>query len=176
MKSDISNQRQPEGEILTTKQFARKIRKTPHAVRQYVENGMPVYERGGKGVSNQIDLAAAWDWALKGNHGRQPGRPANSVDDTKQRIQNAIAERREFELAKAREGYIDIRDWPPFIDDKMVTMRNEFMKLSAKFREDFTEPPSTNVAVQWLRDEHKRILNQLSTGLKAVPDEAKAGR
>ncbi|SRR6266851_6867878 len=138
MKSNISNQ-QPTNEILTTIQFARKIRKTSHAVRQYIENGMPVYERGGKGIANKIDLAAAWDWALKGNQERQPGRPANQnpVDEAKARSAAALAEKHEFELAQRRGEYVLIRDVCAIAADEMIEARSILTAIVPEAHEQF---------------------------------------
>jgi phage terminase Nu1 subunit (DNA packaging protein) len=145
-------------------------------LRENVQQNCPVYQRGSPGVPTILN---AHDW-LKWHderirtESRGEKIQGNPVDETRERIQRAIAERRELELEKAKGGLFHINDWSPFVDEVMLEIRLVFMKMAERFREQIPEAQPLDKIAGFIASDVIATLNQMSKGLKGVPGEAKA--
>src|SRR6266851_8809213 len=138
----VANTRNPaRGIILTIPQMAQFLGCSSKHVRELVESGAPVYERGGRGGNpHKLNSYEFMNWRDAWRDSQKIGRPKGPVDETKARIQNAAAEIKELELAEKRGDLFHLSDWGPFICDRLVVARTELCQISAQFREEFSEP------------------------------------
>jgi phage terminase Nu1 subunit (DNA packaging protein) len=166
------------GKPLSTQEFAALMDVTSHQIREFINDGMPVYKLGGKGKQHILSSADCISWLRQRKGNGLVGRPPKEIDenDPKSRINAIKVERAEIDLAEKRGDLIHTADLSPFIDDKMVIMRGEFVQIPEEFREEFPEAPPIGRMVRWLNDRITGTLNRLATGLKGVPKEAEAAR
>jgi phage terminase Nu1 subunit (DNA packaging protein) len=110
---------QSRGEIVSVTEFARLIGLTTRAVREMLADGMPVFERGGKGIGHKIDVGAAWHWTSEQRQRPKLGRPREQLaeSDPKFRERSAGAEIKELELAKLRGEMLPIANLEMFLGD-----------------------------------------------------------
>lgn len=103
----------PRGEIKSRTGLAKSLGKDVKTVDKMIRDGMPVFERGDAATrtAHQIDLGAAWDWAIQrareeerdSSGGSKVGEGEEAYDEEKTRDKAAQASIRELDLAE-REG------------------------------------------------------------------------
>jgi phage terminase Nu1 subunit (DNA packaging protein) len=176
MENNSEKPRPIRGATVPLMELANYLGISTRTLRENVKQNCPVYQRGSRGTSTILN---AHDW-LKWHderirtENRGEKTQAKPVDESKERIQRAIAEKRELELEQARGGLFHVDDWSPFMDDVMVQIRIVFMATVERFREQVPEGRPIDKIADWLASDITATLNLMSKGLKAIPDEVAA--
>ena len=174
----VDQRNSARGIIVTIPQMAQFLGCATKHVRELIEAGAPIHERGGRagGKAHQLNSHDFMQWRDAWRDSQKLGRPKGPVDEAKARSSAAAASIKELELAQRRGDLFHLSDWSPFVDDRMVETRSEFVHVPGKFKEQFTEAPAPLISrmARWLNDELTGILNRMAAGLKSVPDEARA--
>jgi len=159
------------GATLPLTELSKFLGISTRTLHENVKQGCPVYQQGSPGIATIINVH---DWLHWRDERIRTERPQQgNIDDSKSRINRAIAERKEFELAKAKEGFVDARDWQPFVEDVLVRMRETFIRMAERFREEMPEAKPMEPICAFMISDITAMLNQVSKGLKAIPEEAK---
>lgn len=164
------NTNQLRGKPISIEDFAALIDVTPDRIRQYIKQGMPVFEKGGRGKAHVLSSYDAWWWTIEAEKRNKAGAlPANPQEpDTKSRIAETRVAMAELQLAKQRGSLFDFNDWLPYIRDKMVVFRQSMATVTTNVREKYG-----NDVAKYVDRQITLAINAYHRGLDNVPNEAK---
>lgn len=124
------------GQIITVKELAAFIGDSPHAVRDWIEEGLPIAEKGGAGTPHKLNSRDCAHWWAVNKAGARRGRPpANGGSDqdgnlsAKDREQAAKAELTELKLAEARGELISQAALDQILEDTATEIRLWFLSF-----------------------------------------------
>jgi len=168
-------------ELKTIPQLSRLLRLSQKQIRDYVAEGCPVAIRGTAPNPHQINTADFFHWCLAkrdADNRLKKKASAGPIDEAKARSSAAAASIKELELAERRGDLFHLWDWAPFVDEKMLQTRIEFVpQFPDKFRDRFADEAPAGLLkrqVRFISDGLTAILNRMGAGMKAIPDEVKA--
>jgi phage terminase Nu1 subunit (DNA packaging protein) len=125
----------PRGEVKSRTNLAKSLAKDVKTVDKMIRDGMPVFQRGDAATrtAHQIDLAAAWDWAIQ--RAREAERDASgrvtggdgedAYDEEKTRDKAAQATLRELDLAERRLELVDLETVIRFENERAELFRSQ---------------------------------------------------
>lgn len=158
------------GKPISVDEFASLIDVTPDRIRQYIKQGMPIFDRG---VGRKAHVLSSYDciwWLVEAEKRNKAGAlPANPQEpDTKSRIAETKVALAELTLAKQRGTLFDFNDWLPYIKDKMVVFRQSMATVAINTREKYG-----NDVAKYVDRQITLAINAYHRGLDNVPNEAK---
>jgi phage terminase Nu1 subunit (DNA packaging protein) len=125
----------PRGEVKSRTNLAKSLAKDVKTVDKMIRDGMPVFQRGDAATrtAHQIDLAAAWDWAIQ--RAREAERDASgrvtggdgedAYDEEKTRDKAAQATLRELAVEEAMGRLIDRATVIRFENERAELVRSQ---------------------------------------------------
>ena len=175
MKSNIVAQTpiKARGKAVSVPELAEILDLTPPRIRELITEGMPVFERGGKGISHILSTADCIYWYMERNkiirRGNYPEIPKEKEpNDQKTRITDTKIAIAELQLAEKRGDLFHFSNWLPFIKDKLVIFRQTMAAVVDKVRDRFG-----NETARFVEREIAVAMNNLSRGLANLPNETK---
>lgn len=127
----------PNGIPVSVPEFAKFIGSIPGQIQHYIQEGMPIFRKGGKGNPHVLSSADCYGWlidrAKRMKYG--VGKQDNGEDNSRNRATNARAEAIEFDLDLKRGKYIPIDDVLPIFADQMIEARGILQNIAPKAKE-----------------------------------------
>ena len=165
-----NNSVKPRGKSLSINELAELLDVSEQRIRQLQREGMPIFQKGGKGIAHVFSSYDAIWWYIEYEQKKKRGVAKENLDepDEKQKINQAKLAMAQLQLQQKQGNLFAFSDWLPFIKDKMVIFRQNMSTVVTNTREKF----GADVA-KFVDREITRAINAYHASLNNIPNEVK---
>lgn len=169
-KNDGIPRNKPRGKALSIVELAELLDVSNQRIHQLLREGLPVFEKGGKGIPHVFSSYDAIWWYIEYEQKKKRGLVKENPDapDSKARIAETRVAMAELQLAKQRGSLFDFNDYLPYIKDKMVVFRQAMATVAMNVREKYG-----NEVAKFVDRQITTAINSYQRGLENIPNEAK---
>lgn len=148
---------------------------TPKSVRAWERQGMPVQEKGRRGVASKYSVAACIAWRLERVEAQARARPdPTEIDEARARKVAAEAALAEIELAKARGEVVRLDDMSRAVGEALATTRARLLQVGAKCAPQADLQPDEATLRALLDDALHEAIEPISGDVMDIVDMAAA--
>lgn len=160
------------GLAVSVPEFATIVGLEPTRIRELITTGMPVFKRGGKGVSHTLSTADCIKWLTERDKPKKrPQDKGNKAEDEPDELRQIKIDRARLDLSERRGDLFHLADWKPLIEETLVQSRSIIMKLPDEFRDEFGGE-NIEAMTRWLKRELTKRLNGVASELFDIPEKA----
>lgn len=118
--------------IVNRQQLGESIGVSLPTIDAWVREGMPVVQRGGRGVAWEFDLAACVQWYGEKQRRQAAGDAPTDIEEAKRRKVSAEAEMAELEVAKAKSLVAPIDEFKRVEEARRAIIRTNVLNVVSR--------------------------------------------
>lgn len=139
-------------------------------VDRWVKEGMPVVQRGGRGVEWSFDLADVISWYAERTASARAGK-VDDIEEIERRTAKAKMEKAELELAMAKSEVAPVSEFERAQSSLMASIRQNIMNVPSRAVLQLLGETDETIFKIKLRSELTTALEQAASADLEIPDD-----